>query len=86
MPTPAILAGRSSTMRLVGIVKLTKLLLLQGGQFLILLSGIVTVNNLAGGKFFCTENALVAVPSAASTAMATVAGMPGHRPALIEDT
>ncbi len=74
MPSPTRLVGQSRTKLLVRIVQLIELLLLQGGQFLALLSGIVTVNNFAGGKFLCTENALAVVPSAASMATATIVG------------
>ncbi len=74
MPSLAGLMGRSGTKLLVRVAQLVEFLFLQGGQFLVLLSGVVTVNNLAGGKFFCTEDALAAVPSSASTAAVTIMG------------
>ncbi len=78
--TPARLARRASTKLLVRIMQLVKLLLLQGGQFLILFIGVVTVHNFAGGKFFCTEDALAAVPPSMSMAGVTSAGPAGTSP------
>ena len=75
-PTPARLARRASTKLLARITQLVKLLLLQGGQFLILFRGVVTVGNLAGGKFFCTEDALAAVSPSTSTSAVT--GLVAH--------
>jgi hypothetical protein len=77
VPSPARLVGQSSTKLLFRIAQLIELLFMQEGQFLVLLSGIVTVNNFAGSNFLCTENALAAVLSATSMATATIAGPAG---------
>jgi hypothetical protein len=79
-PTPARLARRASTKLLVRVTQLVKLLLLQGGQFLILFIGVVMVHNFAGGEFFRTEDALAAVPPSTSTAAVTSAGPVGTSP------
>ena len=69
------MAGWSCTELLVGITQLVKLLPLQVSQVPVVLCGIFTIFNLAGGKFFSTDNAFPAVSSAAFTATTTSVGV-----------
>ena len=74
------MAGRANAGCLAWVAKHPQLLLLGWGQEMVLLVGVVLVNNSASVKFSLADQILLAVPSTLATSTATAAGRTAASP------